>query len=226
MPVGDDHRPVALGPLSPVLSLDGDRPGAVGRLRVHDLGAEADLLPQPEVVGEFIEVGGHLEVVGVVREVVGHRQGPEGHHPARGVDVQRAVGGRHPVVVFVAPVTADVGALLEAVEGDPVRIQHLGGDDAGAAGADDADLLSRVHSREIYRTGQLASFAGRQEPSRHKKAEGGGPSASLHDSHLKKGSHSAAVLIYPLLRKPDIRRNPHVGVPTSTDAGRSLFGLL
>ena len=39
--------------------------------------------------------------------------------------MQRPVRGRHPVVVHVAPVAADLRADLEAVELDPARVQHL-----------------------------------------------------------------------------------------------------
>ena len=69
--------------------------------------------------------------------------------------MQRAVSRGQLVVVFVAPVAADLGALLEAVEVDPARLQHLRRRDPRAPRPDDASL----HPRATY----LDLAAGRPE---------------------------------------------------------------
>src|SRR5205823_6119312 len=89
---------------------------------------------EAEVVDVGVEVGGDLRVVGEVGVVGGHRVVGVGHALARGVDVQRAVGGRQAVLVAEDPVAADPVALLEAVEGDAPLVQGLGGGDARRAG--------------------------------------------------------------------------------------------
>ena len=66
--VGDEDGAVALARALAVGTLDGDLPSPSAGSTLDDLGAEADLLAQAEVVDEFVEVGGHLEVVGVVRD--------------------------------------------------------------------------------------------------------------------------------------------------------------
>src|SRR5260370_1033606 len=96
---------------TPRLPIPRTRAPFAARLGAPPLGAEWDPPPQPVAVGDLVEVGGHLEVVGVVRIALGHRQRLEGHPPPRGVDVQRPIRRRHPVVVFVAPVAADLRPL-------------------------------------------------------------------------------------------------------------------
>ena len=63
--------------------------------------------------------------------------------------MQRPIRRRHPVVVFVAPVAADLRPLLEAVEVDPARLQHLRRRDPRAPRPDDA----RLHGRKPIRPG-------------------------------------------------------------------------
>ena len=96
-----------------------------------------------------VEVLGDLPVARVVRVALRHREGPVGHQLAGAVDVQRAVGGGDAVVVFEAPVAADLRALLEAVEGDAAGGEDLTGGQARAAGADDADLLRFGHAANL-----------------------------------------------------------------------------
>jgi hypothetical protein len=148
VPVGDEDGAIAIGLLVAVSVGDGHLPLPLDRLRAEDLGAEANLLAEAEVIDVFVEIGGHLEVVRVVRIVIRHRQRLEGHHPPRGVDVQRAVRRRHPVVVFEAPVPPDLRALLKAVERNPACLQNLAGDDAGGARPDDADLRGGGHGAQ------------------------------------------------------------------------------
>ena len=97
-------------------SSERDLPDAVGAPRgALDAGLEADAVAHAEVVDVVVEV---LRDVGVVREVgigLRHREVRVLHALARGVDVQRAVGGRHPVGVPPHPVAADAVGLLEAV---------------------------------------------------------------------------------------------------------------
>ena len=130
------------------------------RLDLDDLGAERDPVAEPEVVDVRVEVRRDLPVRGVVRQVVGHREGAVLHQVPRGVDVQRAVGRGHPVVVAVAPVAADLAAGLEAVERDPACVQHLRRCDAGRACSDHAHAL--VHAVPSVRP--AASPARREGP--------------------------------------------------------------
>jgi hypothetical protein len=141
MPIGDEHRPVnrrILGPRVTLAPADPPEPCPLPvplphRLDPGHLGAKPDPVAEAEVIDVGVEVPGDLEVVGVVGIVLGHREGRVGHRPPRGVDVQRAIRRRHPVVVQVAPVAPHRRALLEAVERDPARAQHLArGDPRGA----------------------------------------------------------------------------------------------
>jgi hypothetical protein len=106
---------------------------------VLDARLELDAIAEAEVIDVAVEVLGDLAVmreVGIRRR---HREVRVLHPLARGVDVQRAVGRRHAVLVAEDPVAADAVGLLEAVERDPALVQRLGGGDAGRSGADDAD---------------------------------------------------------------------------------------
>jgi hypothetical protein len=143
--IGDQHGAIAVALAVAVARLDRHLPLAVNWRDAEHLGAEADLLAQGELIYIVVEVASDLEVVRVVRIVIRHRVGLVGHQPARGVDVQRAVCRGEFIVVFVAPVAAHLGALLEAVEGDPASVQHLARGDAGGAGTDNADLLGGGH---------------------------------------------------------------------------------
>ncbi len=112
-------------------------------LDAGDLRPERDPVAEAEMVDVVIEVPRDLEMVRVVRIVRRHGVARVAHRVARGVDVQRAVGGRHPVVVFVPPVPTHAGAGLEAVEIDAPRAQHLTRGDSGGAGADHAGLCGQ-----------------------------------------------------------------------------------
>ncbi len=134
--VGDDQRVVAAA----LARLERDRPHPVGAaLGALHPGREDDLVAEAEVVDVGVEVRGDVRVVREVRIPLRHREVAVLHPPPRGVDVQRAVGGRHPVGVAEDPVAADAVGLLEAVEGDAALVQRLRGGDPGRAGADDAD---------------------------------------------------------------------------------------
>jgi hypothetical protein len=143
MPVGDEDRPVSSAPAV----AEGDRPASFrrGPDRGH-LGPEGDSAPEVEAVGVGVEVRRHLEVVGVVRIGIGHREVRVGRDALPGVDPQRGVGGRDAVVVQVAPGAADLGPSLEAVEGEPFVREGPGGGQSGGAGADHADPV--VHLSE------------------------------------------------------------------------------
>ena len=107
--------------------------------RVRDLGAEGDPLAEAEVVDVIVEVPGHECVVREVGVVARHRQVGVGHAVARGVNMQRAVGGGAPVRVAEGPVAADAVGYLEAVEGDPAVGQRLDDGDPARTAADHAD---------------------------------------------------------------------------------------
>src|SRR5262249_9909090 len=71
------------------------------------------------------QVGGH---VGVSREIAvrpRHREARVLHPRARHVCAQRGVGSGEPVVVFVTPEPTDIGAALEAVDGEAPLTQRL-----------------------------------------------------------------------------------------------------
>jgi hypothetical protein len=87
-----------------------------------------------------LEVGQDLRCGGEVGPAGGTGKVLEGQPPLRGVDVQALVAGRQSVGVLVVPVAADVVGGLEAVVGDAGVLQPLGGGEAAAARADDADL--------------------------------------------------------------------------------------
>jgi hypothetical protein len=138
--VGDDDRAVAVRALDAVGALNGDVPAPVtGGLHPVNLRVEPDAIAEAEVVDVVVEVLRDLPVVGVVRVIGRHGKGRVGHEVTRSVDVQRAVGRRHLVVVAVAPIAADGRALLEAREADLARVHDLAGRDTGRARADDAD---------------------------------------------------------------------------------------
>ena len=148
VPVGDQHGAVAID-LPLLAGIDGHLPLPVHRLDLHHLGPEPDLLPKPEVIDVVVEVGGDLKVIRVVRVVRRHRIGPIGHQPPRGVDVQRPIGGRHPVVVFKPPVPPDLRALLKAVERNPTSVQDLTRSDPRTPGSDDANLRTGHTSQSM-----------------------------------------------------------------------------
>ena len=104
--VGDHDRVVA----ARLAVGERDLPAVAGRLDAGHLGAERDPVAEPEVIDVGLEVAGYLRVMRIVRVVRRHRVGGVLHHRPRRVDEQRAVGGRHPVVVAVAPVAADARA--------------------------------------------------------------------------------------------------------------------
>jgi hypothetical protein len=135
--VGDDQHVVEPG----LAGRQGHRPQAVlGALGAQDLGVEGDGLAQAEMGDIGLEVGQDLAVVREVGPVGRDREVLEGQPPLRGVDVQALVAGRQAVGVLVVPVAADVVGGLEAVIGDAGVLQPLGGGEAAAARADDADL--------------------------------------------------------------------------------------
>ena len=109
--VGDDERVEALD--RPVRELE--VPDAVrAAAGVRDGRLEADRVADAEVVDVGVEVRRDLRVVRVVGIAPRHREVRELHPVARGVDVQPAVGGRHPVAVAEDPVAADAVRRLEA----------------------------------------------------------------------------------------------------------------
>jgi hypothetical protein len=61
-------------------------------------------------------------VVGEIGIALRHREVGILHAFARGVDVQRAVGRRHPVSVAEDPVAVDAVALLVAIERDAALV--------------------------------------------------------------------------------------------------------
>src|SRR5205085_2292213 len=82
-----------------------------------------------------------LRDVGVMGEVgigLRHREVRVLHALARGVDVQGAVRGGHPVAVAVHPVATDAVRLLVRRHVEPALRERLDGGDAGGAGADHA----------------------------------------------------------------------------------------
>ena len=104
--------------------------------RARTRGLEADAVAEAEVVDVGVEVLGDLGVMRVVGVGPRHREVRVLHALARRVDVQRRVGGGHPVGVAEDPVAADAVGRLEAVERHAALVQRLGGGDAGRAGAD------------------------------------------------------------------------------------------
>ena len=133
MPVGDDHGVV--GRRLAVAGADLEPP--VGQaLDVLDPDPEPDPVAEAEVVDVVVEVLGDVVVTGEVGIGLRHREVRELHALAGGVDVQRSVGGRDPVVVAEDPVPADPVAELEAVERQPALVQGLGRGDSAGAGAD------------------------------------------------------------------------------------------
>jgi hypothetical protein len=122
-------------------------PAATGPARgVLDARLEADAVADAEVVDVGVEVAGDL---GVVREVrIGLRHGEVRvlHALPRRVDVQVAVGGRHPVDVLEHPVAPHTVALLEAGHGDPPLVEGLERGDAGRAGSDDGGGGKGAHA--------------------------------------------------------------------------------
>jgi hypothetical protein len=104
VPVGDHDR--VIGESTAVVERHSPAAVALGGDE-RDIRAKADPIAKAEVVDVVVEVTGDLAVVGVVRKVLRHRIARLLHHLAGGVDEQRAVGGRQPVVVLVAPVAAD-----------------------------------------------------------------------------------------------------------------------
>ncbi len=167
--VGHQHRAVALRRRRAAAARRRHLPlAAVRRTYVLDRGLEADQGTHAEVVHVVLEVAQDLAVVGIVGVVVGHRIVGVGHPRLRGVDVERLVGRREPVVVAVAPVAADPGALLEADARDAVLPERLGRRDPRGAGADDRDfpcrhrgrdsLVERLAIQASRRTGKIPSL--------------------------------------------------------------------
>ena len=143
--VGDEHRVVAVG----LAGVGAQRVDAVGvALDVLDAGLEADAVAEAEVVDVAVEVRGDLRVVREVRVVGRHREVRVLHALARRVDVQRAVGAAHRVLVAEDPVAADAVGLLVAVERHAALVQRLGDGDAGRAGSDEGDVGQLVHAPE------------------------------------------------------------------------------
>jgi hypothetical protein len=142
MAVGDEQHVV----LARDAELVGQPPRAVGALPgTADGGLEADAVAQAEVIDIRVEVLGDLRVVREVRIGLRHREVRVLHALARGVDVQVAVGRRHPVAVAEDPIASDAIGGLEAVELDPALQQRLRGGNAGGAGTDDRGGGERGH---------------------------------------------------------------------------------
>ena len=131
------HQQRSIRPL--LAGLEPHPPALRGRLRVLDPGLERDPLAQAEVVDVGVEVGRDLRVVREVRIAGRHREVRVGHPVARGVDVQRAVGRRHPVGVAEDPVPAHAIGLLEAVERDSALRERLDRGDPRGPRADHTD---------------------------------------------------------------------------------------
>ena len=133
--VGDEQHVVARA-CTPASSVSSQPPSA--RSSARAIGVSKRILSRkPKRVDVGVEVRRDLRVVREVRVRPRHREVRELHAVARRVDVQVAVGGRHPVAVAEDPVAADAVGRLEAVERDPALVQRLGGRDPGRAGADD-----------------------------------------------------------------------------------------
>ncbi len=143
--VGNEHGSVANGLPLPIGIRNRDLPLPVSRLDAHNFGPKPNLVRQPEVLDVVVEISSNLEVARVIGVVIGHRKRLERHQLPRAVDVQRAIRGGLPVVVFVAPVTSNLGALLEAVERDPASAEHLAGGYSGRAGSDHTNFLGGHH---------------------------------------------------------------------------------
>ena len=135
--VGDHHGVIDVR--LAVLELDLEH-AVVPARDMRDAGLEADPVAEAEVVDVVVEVLGDLSVVREVGKGLRHLEVRVLHALARRVDVQRAIGGRHPVAVAEDPVAADPVGLLVAVEGDPALVKGLGAGDPRRAGADDAGL--------------------------------------------------------------------------------------
>ena len=153
--VGDQHVVVVPGRDRARVVARPDRdvpPTALRGCHLGHLGTERDRVAEREVVDEVVEVLGDLPVARVVWQARRHRPRGVLHPLARGVDVQRAVRRADAVVVLVAPVAADPRAHLEAVEVDPLRLQHLGRSDPRRPGSDDAGGgMPRLMSAEATR---------------------------------------------------------------------------
>jgi hypothetical protein len=123
-------------------------------------GAEADRLPQPEVIDVGVEVGRDLRVVGVVGEGGRHREVREGHPLARRVDVQLAVRRRHAVRVAEDPVAAHAVGGLEGRDVEAALAQCLERGDAGGARADDGRGGQLGHAANVEQGDAGVNFGG------------------------------------------------------------------
>ncbi len=135
--VGDDHR--AILARAPVVERYLPAP-ACGGFDCANLAPEAHVLAHSEALCVGFEVLEHLPVRQEVRLVVGDGEVRVTQAPAARVDMQAAVGRRHAVVVLVAPHAAEIGSLLEDLEGQAAFEQCLRGGDARGTGTDDADV--------------------------------------------------------------------------------------
>src|SRR5699024_1626438 len=140
VPVGDHHVIVMPG-FETGLRHDVDVPtAATAAADVCDLSVEGDRVTESEVLHIVAEVGEDLIVAGVVRVMLGHREVRERHARAGGVDLQGLVAGADAVGIVEEPGSADLAALLEAVEGNGRGVEGLRGRDARGPCTDDADL--------------------------------------------------------------------------------------
>ncbi len=139
MAVGHDDAVIA-APLRPL------RPGkihlkpAVGQpLDLGYGGIEGEVRANAEVIDVGFEVLQDVLMAGILRHPGFEWKVRQHHHPFGRIDMQRAIAGGQAIVVPKPPDAADATALLEAIVGNAVLLQHLGSDDAADAGADNTD---------------------------------------------------------------------------------------
>ena len=134
MAVGHHHRTIvpALAPC------EGHLPAIPGvRRHLFHFAMKADGLANAKVIDIILEITQYIAVMAVVGKIFRHGIIGILHVPLAGDDMQGAVGGRHPVVVSVAPVAADTGTFLKAVKINSLLPEGFRGGNTGGAGADD-----------------------------------------------------------------------------------------
>ena len=132
VPVTDEHARVLAGRTVGGLDLPSVTAGGAERRDPLHAHAQAHVGAHAGLGGEALQVAAHLVTARIDRIARRHRIAGEAREVPGGDQVQGLVVG--------VPVAADALALLEAVERDPVPLEHLHRTQAGRAGADDTNL--------------------------------------------------------------------------------------
>ena len=143
VPVSDDDgaKPPGFNGAVGAVGAGRDLPPVDGRLDAGHLAAERDAAAKAMRLGVALEMRAHVEMRGVLRQVIAEAEVGPGEALAARIDMEAPVGGGDAIVVVVAPHPPDVGALLVGDIGHAGPAQRLHRGQAGDAGADDAGFV-------------------------------------------------------------------------------------